>query len=331
MSETRVTDARRIARAEASAWIVRLHGPHRTPDLEAGFQAWLAAHPENARQFERVTEVWEAGAVPVPGVPRVARDLEPDRPRRWLLASACASVVAIAGLWGVNSFWLAQNPNYTTGIAEQRTIRLDDGSRITLNSDSNVTVSYRRNERRIDISHGEALFDVAKDASRPFRVRAGHQSIEAIGTSFVVRREPRQLTVTLVEGKVAVSGVGGDEPDRTLVEGQRLRLYDGRVEIDEPRMEAVTAWTRGEVMLDSIRLADAIAEMNRYDRRQLVIDDPSMADVRVSGVYHIGDSAPFAHMVASLYGFEVRERGDRIHLARAHEPGDEAADAPADP
>ena len=82
--EHAANNRRRAARAEASAWIVRLHGPHRTADLEAGFRAWLAADPENARQFERVTEVWEAGATPVPGIARMGhwQGSSPSSPAR---------------------------------------------------------------------------------------------------------------------------------------------------------------------------------------------------------------------------------------------------------
>jgi transmembrane sensor len=314
VNDKRVKDLRRIATAEASAWIVRLHGPHRTPELEAGFRAWLAASPENARQFERVTEVWDAGAVPVPGVPRVARDLDQTQPRQWLLAAALALVVIGAGTWGANTFWL--NPRYSTGIGEQRILRLSDGSRVTLNSNSGVTVSYRHHERDISLDRGEAFFEVAKDSSRPFRVRAGQQQVVALGTSFDVRRDPQQVTVTLVEGEVAVSGLEQSMPSATLSKGQRLTVSNVRLahELDEPRIEAVTAWRRGEVMLDGTPLAEAIAEMNRYDQHPLVIDDPAIAAVRISGVYHAGDSELFAAMVARLYGFGVQYRDGRIHL-----------------
>jgi transmembrane sensor len=314
VNDKRVKDFRRIATAEASAWIVRLHGPHRTPELEAGFRAWLAASPENARQFERVTEVWDAGAVPVPGVPRVAHDLDRTQPRQWLLAAALALVVIGAGTWGANTFWL--NPRYTTGIGEQRILRLSDGSRVTLNSSSGVTVSYRRHERDISLDHGEAFFEVAKDSSRPFRVRAGQQQIDALGTSFDVRRDSQQVTVTLVDGAVAVSGLEQSMPSATLSKGQRLTVSNVRLalKLDQPRIEAVTAWRRGEVMLDGTPLADAIAEMNRYDQHPLVIDDPAIAAVRISGVYHAGDSELFAAMVARLYGFGVQDRDGGIHL-----------------
>jgi transmembrane sensor len=324
----RVNDLTRTARAEASVWIVRLHGPHRTPELEAGFRAWLTASPENARQFERVTEVWDAGAVPVAGMPRVAREPERSPPRRWLLAASLALAIIGAGSWGASTFWL--NPHYGTGMGERRVVRLSDGSQLTLNSDSEVIVSYRHDERRVRIDHGEAFFEVAKDATKPFRVRAGKRQVEAVGTAFAVKRDERQLTVTLVEGKVAVSGldrsgasatsaVWNGEPlgDRILLTaGQRLTVSQSgsAPQLDRPRLDMATAWLRGEVILDGTPLAEVIAEMNRYDQRRLVIDDPAIAAVRISGIYHTGNSELFAAMVARLYGFGVRQKDGRIHL-----------------
>ncbi len=108
-NDKRAKDLSRTARAEASAWIVKLHGPHRTPELEAALRAWLAASPENAREFEQVTEVWDAGAARVPGVPRVARDSDKIRPRRWLLAAAMILVACGAGSWGAEHL-LAEPP-----------------------------------------------------------------------------------------------------------------------------------------------------------------------------------------------------------------------------
>src|SRR5580700_11185464 len=95
--ELKPNDRRRAARAEAAAWIVRLHGPHRSPELGNAFREWLSADAENGRQFERVTETWEQGAtIPVAGVPRLAGRRPPAR-RRTLIAAGAACVCAILG------------------------------------------------------------------------------------------------------------------------------------------------------------------------------------------------------------------------------------------
>jgi transmembrane sensor len=328
---------RRAARAEAAAWIVRLHGPHRSPELEGGLREWLAVDAENVRQFERVTEVWDLGAMPVPGMARVGHWPEfPSRSpaRKWLLAAALAVVLIGGGFLSASYFWL--DPTYSTGIGERRTVRLSDGSRITLNTESRVAVAYREEQRRVRIERGEVFFEVANSA-RPFLVRAGEQEVTALGTSFNVRYEADRTTVTLVAGKVSVSvpasgslellptvgslsdGINPETPDagspKILIPGQRLVLVKSKPpQLDEPRIEAVTAWRRGEIILDKTALADAIAEMNRYDQVPLVIDDPKIAALEISGIYHTGDSAAFGDMIARLYGLEVVHGPERIHL-----------------
>lgn len=343
--------SRRVARAEAAAWIVRLHGPHRSAELEAGFRAWLAADAENGRQFERVTEVWDAGGtIPVAGLPRVNRWREAQRSRHWALAAMILLVFGL-GAWALNHFWL--NPSYATGIGEQRLVRLEDGSRIALNSNTLIRVACCDTERRVRLERGEAYFEVARDPARAFIVVAGDHQVTALGTAFVVRHDASRTAVTLVEGKVAVSGRrSGDEERTTSVKAQSVRESGGAVQLpsspgkqeqgattdtgsaaivlspgqrltfmggamprlDEPRIEAVTAWRRGEVMLDRTTLATAVAEMNRYDERMLVIDDPGVAALRISGIYHAGDSEGFAKTVAKLYGLHVVHQHGRIHL-----------------
>lgn len=336
------------ARAEASAWITRLHGPDRTPEMEAGFRRWLAERPENAQEFEGLTEVWDLlpASVPSRAAPRLerwehsaearelqalreqrpspSRPLRSRRPRAAFALAACA-VLMLAGL-GAYRFW--PDPSYATAVGEQRVVRLDDGTRISLNSGSHVVAAYGEGERRVRLTRGEVLFEVARDAGRPFVVAVDGHSVTALGTSFVVRRDARQVAVTLIEGKVAVaSGSSAGQrgghatepspPAEILAPGQRLTLVaSAPPRIDTPRLEAVTAWRRGEVVLDDTPLAEAVAEMNRYDRTVIVIDSPEAAELIVSGLYHTGDSAGFAESVAQMYGLRVVESEGRIHLTK---------------
>ena len=311
----------RAARAEAAAWIVRLHGPHRCAELEAAFRDWLQAHPENGKQFERVTEVWDAGSsVPVPGVPRMTRWKEEARGRQWSLAAAL--LLLLCGLAGWITWRAWAGPSYTTGIGEQRVVRLDDGTRLSLNSGTRVVITYSNTERRVELVRGEAFFEVAHNAARPFIVTAGDRQVVAIGTTFVVRYEAARTAVTLLEGSVTVSPA--TDRGLTLAPGERVTFAAGgsrRLDrLDEPKIEAVTAWRRGEVMLDRTQLEDAVAELNRYDKNTLIIDDPRIATLGISGIYHAGDSSGFAHTIAKLYGLEIIEQSNRIHLRAADHP-----------
>jgi transmembrane sensor len=323
----------RTARAEASVWIVRLHSEERTPELEAGLREWLAADPENARQFEHITDVWEiGGAVTANGLPRMRSWSAATRPR-WTLAAAAAMVCTIAVF---TAYWWWAASAYVTDRGEQRLVRLDDGSRVSLNSDTRLRVEFRTTERRVRLERGEGFFEVAKDVRRPFIVQAGDREVTALGTTFVVRHESARTAITLVEGKVAVSPLGSffapeksNPPEKpsasvqpqadtfTLTPGERLTLAKlAPPKIDAPRIDAITAWRRGEVLLEATPLTEAIAEMNRYDERQLVLDNTELATVRVSGVYRTGDSPGFARAVAELHGLKIIEGPDRIHLQR---------------
>ena len=316
----------RNARAEASVWIVKLHGEDRSAELEAGLREWLSADPENARQFEYMSDVWElGGTVTADRLPRMRSWHSTAARARWIPASV-VTALCVGALLALYFNWTRSF--YVTEHGEQRLVRLQDGSTVYLNSDSRLRVDFDSTTRRVSLERGEGLFEVAKDARHRFVVDAGSRHVTALGTTFVVRYEPTRTAITLVEGKVAVSS--GDEVEAvsqpssaadtamtpvTLVPGERLVLVrNSAPRVDTPRMDAVTAWRRGQVVLDATALRDAVSEMNRYDRRRLVIDDAGLESVHVSGVYQTGDSLGFAQAIAELHHLAVREDSGEIHL-----------------
>jgi len=179
----------------------------------------------------------------------------------------------------------------------------------------------------VELEKGEALFEVAKRPGWPFVVRVGRKQITALGTAFIVRRDSQdEFAVTLVEGKIAVTavpesgvselqpGFGADTPF-TLMPGQRLTFASARPPtLDRPGLDKVTAWQRGHVSLDNTSLADAVAEMNRYSPIRLVIEDPKIAAIQVSGVFRAGDSVNFAQAVAKTHQLEIVDRRSEIIL-----------------
>jgi len=301
--------AARNARAEASVWIVRLHSDDSDPQTEAGFRKWLDAHPQNAIQFEYMSDVWELGAgAAVQRVPRLRSWSSSSSWGRWAYAAAGLCTVILLG-----TMFFLRVPRYVTEHGEQRLVRLSDGSAVYLNSDSRLKVDFDSSARHLTLERGEGLFEVAKDSRRPFVVDAGPHHVRALGTTFVVRYEPLRTAVTLVEGRVDVSGESAGGP--ALIPGERLVwLEHSAPKVDTPRMDAVTAWRRGQVLLEGTALREAVAEMNRYDRRQLVLIDPKLAAVRVSGVYQTGDSLGFANAIAELHHFKVSEASTEILL-----------------
>lgn len=331
---------RRIG-AEAATWVARLHGPNRSRQMELECLEWQQLSAAHRYAFERATQVWQevpnaalaAGYVPSPRRSR-AEPLSSGRLRSRVLvaAASCLMVVALVGAW----FLLHDETEYRTAVGEAQTVVLSDGTRMFLNTDTRVSVDLDSKQRNVRIDSGEAAFDVAKEPGRPFVVRAGASEVVALGTAFSVRRvlpgggAGESLAVTLLEGKVSLRPVGPADgrsvaPAEALVmqPGERVRLArapDGkggtRQQVDRPRLDQVVAWKRNEAVFDRTSLVDAVAEMNRYSRTQLVLmGDLARAEWLVSGQYRTGDNAGFAQALAALHGLVVREREGRLELS----------------
>ncbi|CAM4191825.1 FecR family protein [Roseateles saccharophilus] len=209
---------------------------------------------------------------------------------------------------------------------------LPDGTRVTLNTATRVRATLTQAKRVVQVSLGEALFEVAKDATRPFVVQVADANVTATGTTFLVRATPQRgdeaFDVTLIEGQVIVNQAGraahGRSVEQFVMEpGERLRARSSGggasdalgARLDRPKLENLTAWKRGEVVLDDVSLVDAVLEMNRYSKLPVVIlDMDTIGSLRISGIMHAGDSEAFARAVASLHGLSVRMTDRRIEL-----------------
>jgi transmembrane sensor len=318
--------------AEAAAWIAMLHGPSRTSAAERGFQRWLAENPLHQKAFELATDAWNESTPVVQNAARVELVL-PDqahesRSRVWMKpACASAAVAAVLMLFGgLYFFW--HEPSVATGVGEQRTRLLEDGSRILMNTATRLSIHYTEGERRIRLKSGEAQFDVAKNPNRPFVVMVSDRKVRALGTAFLVRHDPEKLAVTLLEGRVEVTraALGGERPGLvsggavTLAPGQRLTFRGGgggSPKIDRPPLKQLTAWQQGKVDLDDLTLLEAIAEMNRYSPVSLEVAEPGLATIRLSGTVRAGDSRSFAKAVAVTHGLLIEDLGNRIVFVRA--------------
>ncbi len=244
-----------------------------------------------------------------------------------------AGVVVVGGVLVAVQPWRNVD-RYSTGVGEQRVVMLSDGSRLSLNTGTRVRVEFSSQQRTVGVNVGEALFEVAKDAGRPFVVRAGGAEVVAVGTVFSVRFGGQtadagdSLAVTLVEGSVTVRAAAGVShglaPSQpvSMAAGDRVRLAQATgaerhavLKMDRPRIDQVIAWRRDEAVFENVALVDAVADMNRYSRRPLVLVEPvESRGLRVSGLFKTGDSVGFARAVAALHGLAVREYADRLEL-----------------
>jgi len=316
--------------AEASVWLTRLHGDDRGPDVKHGLRQWLTHDPLNARAYELVTDVWDDAEQLRRVVPLAAAVTQRQSPRFFYFGAAVTALVAI---FAVGLTLYMRGDIVATGIGEQRQVTLTDGTRIFLNTATRVVVNYADEARRVDVTKGEALFDVAKRPDWPFIVTAGERQVTALGTSFVVRRDQQNLVVTLVEGKVSVDPVKAAPGDvagpstapaappskpgvYTLTAGQRLTFVEGAPpKIDTPSIEESMAWRRGQVVMNQMTLSAAAAEMNRYNNRQVITVQPEVGELSINGLFQAGDSANFANAVAQAYGLQMTRSDGQIVLS----------------
>lgn len=233
---------------------------------------------------------------------------------RLALVGSVAAAVALAVLV------LPPRDTLRTDVGEIRTKTLADGSTVTLNTDTRLRVEMMEKERRIKLLEGQARFDVAHDAARPFRVEAGGIMVTALGTAFDVAALPRGTTVTLIEGKVVVDVAASKAPARVaLAPGEQLVAKAEAKPVKRPaRMAAALAWQRREVDINSLSLAEALAEVNRYSDTKVRVLDSSLQDAKVSGVFRTGDVEAVSYALQSYFDLKVVRRSEEeILLDRA--------------
>ncbi len=305
-------------RNEAAAWIMQLHASDRSANADDALREWLAQSAAHREAFEAASDMWNAGAtLPVSVIGRMARADRRPAPVWRRPVPIAATFVFAAILAGVA--YRSGGSALTTGVGEQRTLSLEDGTRVTLNTATRLKVAFGDRARRVSLESGEALFDVARNPDRPFVVSVAGHEVTALGTSFVVRYEHARTEVTLMEGKVSVAPLSSGKADggdahsgaTVLQPGERLTLAEyAQPKLDRPALDRVTAWKRGQAAFQNTPLPAAIEEMNRYSKRKLVIGDDAAAAVRVSGIFRVGESETFALALVNTYPLKTAEQGD---------------------
>lgn len=317
------------AHEEAADWFARLkkkHVPAR--DLEA-FRLWRKI-PGNREAYDEVDRFWgRAGALQHdPDVADLVSDTldrtrpRPPRPKGWQTKPAMAVLLSLGGaaILACGGYLAVGPRNYATDVGEQRTLKLADGSILTLDTASKVTVRISGSRRDIRLVRGQALFDVAHDASRPFVVSAGDTSVTALGTRFDVRREDGGERVTLIRGAVEVrEEEGGRERSWRLAPGEGLTTAVATPRPAPVDVAAASSWTSRRLTFHGTPLRDAVAEVSRYDRTRIELDVGSLADSRISGVFDAGDTQTFISSVAEFHDLTVSHPAKGvIRLSRKH-------------
>jgi len=369
--------SREAAESAAATWIAKRDSAEWGAAETSAFEAWLAESVSHRVAYYRLNAVWqEAGRLralsrgllpadtvtptgdsPAVSPPDVANfSAEPQRllgrslrqsqafVRRapWALAASVALGLCIAV--AVYKFERTPLNRFSTVIGGLEAVPLADGSRVTLNTDSELQVSLEPTERVVNLNHGEAYFEVAQDKSRPFIVNAGNKRLIAMGTQFSVRRDGENVQVIVTEGTVrmedrrarspsvpaqtslssssgsadsASSEASGSAEVVLLPAGSVARAQADAVLVRNERpaeIEQHLSWRSGVLTFRDTPLADAVAEFNRYNERKIVIEDPSIATLQLGGIFRATNIDPFIELLEQGFPVRASVEGNRILL-----------------
>lgn len=313
----------------AAAWVAREDKGTLQTAAARERDDWLAADPRHRGAYVRAHAVFlRAGRASAlgrgfgqgPDISGPDGDSTPKRAPRWIAALATAAVLAMFAI-GIQSMLVQPvgADEYRTGLGQVLRVPLPDGSVMTLNSDSQVLVSYGQGERRVTLLRGETLVDVTRDVSRPFVVGTGDTDVVAVGTSFTVRRgDLHSFVVVVNEGTVDIrQPQPGLEPLRVHANHEVVASRDHGVSV-KPLVEQSVyrrlAWREGLIFFEGDTLADAAVEFSRYSDVRLLIEDPEIAQRRVVGLYSSADPEGFAKAVADSLGLEVETAPEGVYL-----------------
>ncbi len=288
----------------AAQWLLRLREGDRM--TSPAFERWRDADPAHRFAFAEVEAMFAASAPASRDVgPYVARRRGGQLLRRFgrgALAAMAGCLLLMLGLSQVDRI-AAIGADAETGAGRHMRYAMADGSRVTLNTRSVIDADTNGERRRVRLRRGEAYFEVARDPTRPFTVRAGDASIRVLGTKFNVRiDEAGRTIVSVVEGHVHVASTKDPAHVADLVIGQEALVAGGQVSKRAADLFVVNAWRRGEAIFMRAPLSQAVAELNRYREHPIYLLNRDLADDRITGVFPTDDPRRAVKMIDTILG-----------------------------
>ena len=308
----------------------------------AEFERWRWSHPRRAAAVERLEETWglleELPALPVksaapgPALPTLSTSF---RGGVWVSLAAAATIMLAVGWWRNES----RNPNadYATVAGALQRIALPDGSVVTLNASSSASVQYSSHTRRVRLTAGEAHFEVAHDAARPFLVAAGAVTVRAVGTAFNVRVAAAAVEVVVASGKVRLTNPDhltatspavlaaaplleqGDRavvPRSSIVPRSVAVLSPAITRLEPAQLREVLAWRQEMLVFTETPLREVIEQFNRRNRTQLRLGDADLGARLIGGTFASGNVEAFASLLERGGDLTVERSGDREIILR---------------
>lgn len=305
---------------QAARWAARLDRAALSADETARLEAWLAQEPRARGALLKAEATLSLldraralnAVIPVP-------EYEPVYGRRRFLVAAGVFGAFAVGIGGA-AIWLRGPRRYSTETGEVRRVPLADGSVVAINTESAIVVEIKPDLRQIRLTRGEAWFQVAKDASRPFVVEAGRARVRAVGTAFSVRRREGGADVLVTEGTVETWSIGEEGQGVLVSAGAKAFIADYEppkpIAASMNTIDRTLAWRDGQIALEGETLAYAVSEFNRYNAKKLVIEDAALAQEKLVGQFRTTEPDEFARAVESAMGAVTSTDGSTIRISR---------------
>lgn len=313
--------------AEAARLFHQAHASQCDADWDNAY-AWVELDPTHGVAFAKAEASWELAKKLRESPPEIGSEavagpagwlearLEPLLGRRAMAGFIAATIFGIGGVAMLQKVTAVDR--YRTVIGEERSIRLEDGSFVHLNTDTSIEVGMHARERDVRLLRGEARFDVAHDAGRPFIVSAGGSSVRAVGTAFTVRIRSEFTELTVIQGKVAVRD--GPQPAMMVTAGTAAAIRGGTIATTRLVPEQIAqriSWQQGMLSFAGETLAQAVEDFNRYRRVPLVIGDPQIASIRIGGTFKANNSDQFVSALEQGFGVRAVRGSDAVLLLPA--------------
>jgi len=333
---------------EAVAWFTRRQGALTDAEMRE-LDAWLEADPAHAEAYQEVMRAWARMELPreapeLLAMRAKALKVGPERRVVWRMAAGFAAAAVLGGGvygWQSGLIGYREFPNQTfrTDVGQRSTVTLPDGSVVTLNTDTVLRTKADGERRLLYLDKGQAFFKVAHDRRHPFVVSAAGRTVTAVGTAFDVRVDHGRFAVTLVEGKVRVetpsplpaatpakgAAPAAPEPivaatpvqDVELVAGNQFTaLDDSRWTVSRADTAKETTWLTGWLKFQNESLGQVVEEFNRYSDRRIVIQDPRLADRKITGRFKAGDVDAFVKALAEYDIARLESDRDVVRLTQ---------------
>jgi len=322
-SETAVPGNAADIQLRAAEWIMEQNEDGRWSEgRQSELDTWLAKDPAHLLAYWRLKAAWErthrlAALQIAPLDARRNTPAKSNRPLMFRLLAATA-VVAVAGGWLLLRAPEASEKTYATSVGGHEIVSLADGSRIELNTGTEIRV--RPQGRTVELVRGEAFFQIRHDSLKPFTVLAQGHRVTDLGTKFLMRADGKKLTVTLLDGSVRFESDGAQARSHSevLEPGDVAIATANSVSVTQRAPQALvdaSAWRKGMLVFRDQALAQAISEFNRYNREQMVVEGARASNVKIDGTFRADNVTGFTNMVEHVLDLKVRKHGQQIAIS----------------